>query len=80
MNFIPVVIASDNDGEEYLIPKDELKHFDFLIEKIEDVKSYSSEWYDLCDEFSSAYGKYKLEGSHPQFYVTQEDLEKFLSE
>ncbi len=62
-----VVIRSDDDGHEYLIPKqleDKFNRMEELAPDYDDLEDMT-EWNDLVDTFNA----YRMEGNQPPLYA-----------
>lgn len=54
------VFKSDGDHQRFLLPINLVEKFDNVLEKIEQVNSYSDQWYEYIDEFESEFEEYKI--------------------
>lgn len=71
MNFTPVVATQDESSHWYLIPKDQIKEFNDLSNRIIATDANDQ---DLIDDFEAKFGHYRTGGdlNNVQLYIEKE--------
>ena len=65
--------VKDDSSHWYLVPLDELKDYEDLLQSIEDLNQFSEEYYELEAKFINKYDKYRINSAY-QYSFTNPEL------
>lgn len=68
-------LRHDDSCHDYVIPEDEIKEFDALMDRFYEAPADEDEWYDICDEIDNRFGKYRVDGELQDMRIVLDEEE-----